>query len=214
MPPQGVTAEDPESAQAEGAARRPRGRPRAVIDMDAVADVVAGLFIEGGAGAVSIVNAAEKLDVSRATLYRVVPSKEDLVGILFERTTQQQGELLGSIVDADLPIRDKLARLIEVQVEAAVRMRAYMPVFFGGAGLPPEVFARWQAWSREYERMWTRCVQQAMDEGVLVSSDPSTATRLILGMFLWISRWYRPDEGIDTAAITEAAMRLLLPLDR
>lgn len=211
MPPRSAAADDPNPAQTEAVKRRPRGRPRALIDMDAVAAVVEGLFVEGGAGAVSIVNAAEKLDVSRATLYRAVPSKEDLVGILFERTIYQQGELLSETVDADMPIREKLLRLIEVQVEAAVRMRAYMPVFFGGAGLPPEVFVRWQTWSREYEKMWAHCVKQAMDEGVLVHSDPTTATRLILGMFLWISRWYRPDEGIDTAEITAAAVRLLLP---
>jgi len=210
MPSRG-TADDAEPEQVDGVKRRPRGRPRAVIDMDAVADVVACLFVEGGASAVSIVNAAEKLDVSRATLYRAVPSKEDLVGILFERTIHQQGGLLANIVDADMPIRDKLVRLIEIQVEAAVRMRAYMPAFFGGAGLPPDVFVRWQAWSREYERMWARCVRQAMDEGVLVHCDPAIATRLILGMFLWIARWYRPDEGIDTAEITEVAVRLLLP---
>jgi hypothetical protein len=59
--------------------------------------------------------------------------------------------------------------------------------------------------------MWARCVRQAMDEGVLVHCDPAIATRLILGMFLWIARWYRPDEGIDTAEITEVAVRLLLP---
>jgi hypothetical protein len=28
---------------------------------------------------------------------------------------------------------------------------------------------------------------------------------------MWVSRWYRPDEGIDTADITQSALRLLLP---
>jgi AcrR family transcriptional regulator len=179
--------------------------------MNAIADAVAGLFIEGGAGAVSIVNTAHKLEVSRATLYRTVSSKEDLVGILFERTTNTQSALLLAVADADLPSRDRLIRLIELQVEAAVHMRGYMPVFFGGAGLPVEVFERWHSWSREYERTWMRCVEQAIAEGVVVGSDALTATRLLLGMCMWVSRWYRPVEDIDTADIARCAVRLLLP---
>jgi AcrR family transcriptional regulator len=199
----------PPTASAD--APRPRGRPRMEIDLDAVADAVAGLVIEGGVNAVSIVNTAQKLEVSRATLYRTVANKEDLVGILFERSTRVQSELLTAVVEADVPIREKLIRLIELQVEAAVRMRGYMPVFFGGAGLPDEVFDRWHAWSRAYEEKWAQCVQQAIDAGVLTGSDAVATTRLILGMCLWVSRWYRPDEGIDTAAIAQSAVRLLLP---
>ena len=144
MPPRKTVADEAASPVADGP--RPRGRPRAEIDLDAVADAVAGLFVEGGANAVSIVNAAQKLDVSRATLYRTVPSREDLVGVLFERTTRQQSELLSAVADAELPVRDKLIRLIELQVEAAVHMRGYMPVFFGGAGLPADVYERWHSW--------------------------------------------------------------------
>jgi AcrR family transcriptional regulator len=209
MPPRKAVAHDGSPPAADGP--RPRGRPRAEIDLDAVADAVAGLFVEGGANAVSIVNAAQKLDVSRATLYRTVPSREDLVGVLFERTTRQQSELLSAVADAELPVRDKLIRLIELQVEAAVHMRGYMPVFFGGAGLPADVYERWHSWSREYEETWTRCVEQAMEQGVLVGSDAVAATRLILGMCMWVSRWYRPDEGIATADIARSAVRLLLP---
>jgi AcrR family transcriptional regulator len=209
MPPRKAVAAESTPPAVNGT--RPRGRPRAEIDMDAVADAVAGLFVEGGTTAVSIVNAAQKLDVSRATLYRTVASKEELVGVLFERTTRQQSELLSAVADAELPVRDKLIRLIELQVEAAVHMRGYMPVFFGGAGLPADVYDRWHTWSRHYEETWARCVEEAMGQGVLVGSDAVTATRLILGMCMWVSRWYRPDDGIDTADIARAAVRLLLP---
>jgi AcrR family transcriptional regulator len=180
-----------------------------VIDLDAVADAVEGLYVEGGIDAVSIVSAAQKLDVSRATLYRTVSNKEDLVGILFERSMHEQVEHLSALVDADIPVRDDLIQLIELQIEEAVRMRGYMPVFFGGAGLPVEVFDRWHSWSREYEARWARCVEKAMDERVLVRTDVASTTRLILGMCLWVSWWYRPSAGIDTAEIAQNAIRLL-----
>ena len=190
---------------------RPRGRPRTVIDLDAVADAVAGLVIDGGEKAISIVGAAERLDVSRATLYRLVPTKEDLVGLMFERATRQQAEIMSEVVESETSVRDRLIRLIGMQVEAAVRMRGYMPVFFGGEGLPAEVFQRWHAWSREYEATWHDCVEQAMAEGVLERADIVTTTRLLLGMCLWVSRWYRPEDGIEIEHIARVAVSLILP---
>ena len=190
---------------------RPRGRPRTEIDPDAVADAVAGLFEEGGMEAVSIVSAAQKLDVSRATLYRAVPTKEDLLGILFERSTRELTELVSEATEADLPVAERLCRMVELQVDAAVRMRHYLSIFFGGADLPMDVVERWHPWSREYETMWTKCVEEAMDEGVLAPSNVVTATRLILGMCIWVSRWYRPSDGIDTAHIAKSAIALLFP---
>ncbi|MCX2930101.1 TetR/AcrR family transcriptional regulator [Mycobacterium sp. CVI_P3] len=182
-----------------------------MIDLDAVADAVAGLVIDGGEKAISIVGAAERLDVSRATLYRLVPTKEDLVGIMFERATRQQTEVMSEVVESEMPVRDRLIRLIEMQVEAAVRMRGYMPVFFGGDGLPSDVFQRWHAWSREYEATWNGCVEEAMAQGVLERADVGTTTRLLLGMCLWVSRWYRPEEGIEVEHIARVAVSLILP---
>ncbi|MBB3600647.1 AcrR family transcriptional regulator [Mycolicibacterium sp. BK556] len=182
-----------------------------MIDLDAVADAVAGLVIDGGEKAISIVGAAERLDVSRATLYRLVPTKEDLVGIMFERATRQQTEVMSDVVDSEVSVRDKLIRLIGMQVEAAVRMRGYMPVFFGGEGLPADVFERWHAWSRDYEATWRNCVEEAMAEGVLEQADVGTTTRLLLGMCLWVSRWYRPEDGFEIEDIARVAVSLVLP---
>jgi AcrR family transcriptional regulator len=190
---------------------RPRGRPRTEIDPDAVADAVAKLFVEGGMESVSIVSAARELEVSRATLYRSVPSKEHLLGILFERSTRELTESALAAMEADVPVAERLRRMVELQVDGAVRMRHYLSVFFGGADLPADVVDRWHPWSREYEGLWTRCVEEAMDAGVLARSNVVAATRLILGMCIWVSRWYRPSEGIETADVAESAIALLFP---
>lgn len=199
------------SLNGEAAPRRPRGRPRTEIDLDVVADAVAGLFVEGGMDAVSIVSVAKRLDVSRATLYRTVPTKEHLLGLLFERSTRELTDMVKAVLADDISVEQKLTRLIELQVDAAVRMRRYMPVFFGGSGLPSDVFKRWHSWSRKFELMWTDCVSDAIDEGVLDQADPVIATRLILGQCIWVSRWYRPNEGIDTSEISAAAVALVIP---
>ncbi len=190
-------------------ARRTRGRPKVEIDRDAVADVVADLFAEGGFDAVTIPTAAEKLEVSRATLYRTFPTKDDLMGVLFERSTRELTNDAIGVMESMCPVEQRLHALIGLQVNAAVRMRRYMSVFFGGAGLPPDVFERWRAWTREYESIWRDCVDEAMGAGVLQQSDPVITTRLLLGMCIWVSRWYRPSEGFSAEEVTESVLRLI-----
>ena len=186
-----------------------RGRPKLDIDLDAVADAVAELFAEGGGDAVSIVYVAEKLGVSRATLYRTVSTKEDLLGQLFERSTRELTEQARAAVDQTKNPHQQLQALVGLQVDAAIRMRRYMPVFFGGGDLPSDVFNRWHAFSRDFEALWVKVVASAMDEGHLAEADPVITARLLLGQCIWVSRWYRPAEGYDARAITEAVIKLL-----
>ncbi|MBB3600665.1 AcrR family transcriptional regulator [Mycolicibacterium sp. BK556] len=192
-----------------GRPSRSRGRPRLEIDRDAVADAVAELFSEGGIEAVSIADTAEKLSVSRATLYRTVPTKEELLGILFERSTRELTERTDAVLASTSEPDQQLVELIRLQAEAAIQMRSYMPVFFGGGGLPPDVFMRWRKWSRQFEKRWSTVVAACMDKGCLDKNDPVVATRLILGMIIWVSRWYRPSEKITADQIADSAITLL-----
>lgn len=73
----------------------------------------------------------------------------------------------------------------------------------------PEVFARWHTWSRQYEKMWVKVVEANMRDGYLGDDDPVVTARLILGMLIWVSRWYRPIEKMTTEEIADAAIHLL-----
>jgi AcrR family transcriptional regulator len=191
------------------APRRP-GRPRLVISMNDVADAAAALFNEGGYDAVSIEGVADRLKVSRATLYRTVPTKEHLLGIVLEWYTAD----LGARVKAHLAeVSDPAAALeglIRIQIDAAIRTRQYFAVLVGGAGVRSDVYRRWRNWSRRYEAMWRGAIERAMDAGVLAESDPKLATRLALGMLLWVSRWYRQSEGYSGQEIADTAVNLIL----
>lgn len=196
----------PENARSNG---RPRGRPRLSIDRDAVADAVAELFHEGGYEAVSIVDTAQKLSVSRATLYRTVPTKQELLGILFERSTREITEQVEAAIRDISDPAERLRAMVRLQSEAAVQMRIYMPVFFDGGDLPGDVVQRWHKWSRQFESLWVEVVAANMEAGNLEEGDHVVTTRLILGMILWVSRWYRPKEKITSEQIAEHAIRLL-----
>ncbi|WP_084531393.1 TetR/AcrR family transcriptional regulator [Nocardia miyunensis] len=201
------TAAQAPAPRANGA--RPRGRPRREIDLTAVADVAAKLFNEQGYDAVSIEAVAEELSVSRATLYRTVPTKEDLLGMVLESSTAEVHQLAIEALEAAADPSEALFGLIRMQIAAAIRLRDYLSVFFGGAGLPPDTYARWRVWARDYEDLWVQAVSQAMDAGVLEPDDPKLTTRLMLGMIMWICRWYHPSQNVSADEIADSAIKLI-----
>jgi AcrR family transcriptional regulator len=189
---------------------RPRGRPKRVIDLDELLDVVEKLFAQGGLGAVSIERAASDLGVSRATLYRTVPTKEHLLGLLLKRMTDDLTErALEATRDDGRPANERLYALMRVHFEAAIQMRDYMFVFFGGEGLRPDDYADWRRFASNYERIWNDAVRAAADSGALAITDPQIATRLLIGMVIWVSRWWRPQMGITADDLQAQAIRLL-----
>jgi len=196
-------------ANGESQGARPRGRPRLTIDNEAIADAVADLLAAGGYEAVGVPEVAERLNISRATLYRTVPTKSDLLGILFEIRTRKLSKDSKAAVAAAADSRAQLAALIQLQAEAAVTMRRYMPVFFGGGDLPADVFERWHSWSKQYENLWVKVVTANIQDGNIDKGDPRVIARLILGMMIWVSRWYRPVEKLEPQEIADTAIRLL-----
>jgi AcrR family transcriptional regulator len=207
-----------ETAEALVAAEEPsrrRGRPRSEIDPERVADVVEELFARVGYQGVTIEAVAEALSVSRATLYRTARSKEYLLGIVFERMTSELlAEAMSIVENPDFSPRERLIRLMHAQIEAAVRQRDYLFVFFGGGWLPPEFYDRWRKWRREYEEVWTRVVVEAIDAGELDHDDPVVVMRLLTGMTTWVARWYHPEDKYSAFEIAATAVRLVLPRNR
>lgn len=197
------------SDQANPPGSRPRGRPRLDIDRDEVADAVAELIAEHGVDALSFNDAAQKLSVSRATLYRTIPSKEHLLAVLLERSMSEMDELVADVLRRVDDPPGQLLGLVELQIDAAIRMRQYMPLFFGQGDMPAETYARWRDWVRDFEQAWVKVVRKAMKTGALPDGDPVITARLLLGACLWVSRWYRPTDRFTPDRIRESAVDLV-----
>ena len=155
------------------------------------------------------------LSVSRATLYRTVPTKDHLLGILFERATEELRRSALTLLEETPDPGEQLFGLVRLQIAAAVSMRRYLMVFFGGIGLPEDVVDRWRRWTRDYEDIWVGTVAHAMNAGVLEpADDPVLTTRLLLGMCIWVSRWYPQTEDYSEDDITDAAVQLIAQYSR
>jgi AcrR family transcriptional regulator len=200
----------PQVSDVPAAPPRKRGRPPRTIETEAVIEAVERLFADGGIDAVTIERTASELGVSRATLYRTVPSKAHLLGIHFERMRQELDRAAREATGAaGATPRERLVGLIRVQIEAAVRMRDYFFVYFDGTQLPDGVYQDWRRWADDYEQVWIKTVGAAIRSGDLSPGDPLLTTRLILGMTIWVANWFRAKEGFTPAEIQDRALELL-----
>lgn len=189
---------------------RPRGRPPKAIDLDLLVDAVERLLEDGGVDAVTVETAAREMGVSKATMYRIVPGKPDLLALLFGRMTEKLASAAQAATALDgRDARDRLHALMTTHISSAIEMRHYLFVFFDGRVLPDAAYETWRLWRRAYEAMWLETVTQAAEEGVIRTDDPVMATRLILGSCIWVSRWYRPEAQMTAVQIADVAIGLI-----
>ena len=83
-------APNPETASGAGGASRRQGRPRSERGHDAILQAAGRLLVERGLAATSVDAIAAEAEVSKATIYRWWPSKEEL---MVEAVGHLRGEL-------------------------------------------------------------------------------------------------------------------------
>lgn len=203
-------AEPSDDPRPDPAPPRKRGRPPRAIETDAVIAAVQRLFAEGGIDAVTIERTANEMSVARATLYRAIPTKQHLLGILFTRMNEDLAEAARLVTQrpGTSPL-ERLTGLIQVQIEAAVRMRDYLFIYFDRSRIPDTAYDEWRRWADGYEHIWINTVANAIAAGDLPPGDVRLTTRLLLGMTIWVANWYRPKEGITTEQIQARALEVL-----
>jgi hypothetical protein len=103
----------------------------------------------------------------------------------------------------------KLKQLILMQAEAAAQMRSYIPFFFGGDRLPPDLSMKWRNRNRHFEKEWAGVVGACMDGGYPDRSDALVTTRLILGMTMWSVARCELTERISAKQVADSVVRLL-----
>lgn len=157
----------------------------------------AEIMCEKGYEATSMNDIAEAAGLTKAGIYHYIRGKEDL---LFEIMNYAMDAVDHGVVAPAREIEDAEQRL-RVIVERHARsvlegVGALTIVLEETGALTPAhrraITARKRAYF-EFIRSTLRCLAA---EGKLLPVDPTVATFSLLGMILWISRWYRRDGPI------------------
>ncbi len=182
------------------------GRPG--YDLDSLLSVAVKVFNEKGYDGTSMEALAQRLGITKSSIYHHVSGKEELLDLalsralngLFAVTTEAQVTTGRSI--------DRLEHLVRRSVHVLVTELPYVTLLLrvrGNSAVERHALAR----RREFDDIVATLVTQAAAEGDLRPDiEPALLSRLLFGLVNSLIEWYRPRGGTSPDQVAEAIVRM------
>jgi AcrR family transcriptional regulator len=191
---------------AENAAPARRGRPG--HSLDSLLDVAVAVFNERGYDATSMEELAARLGITKSAIYHHVSSKVELLRLALDRAldalfavTDEPGATTG-------PAIARLEHVVRGSVRVLTAELPFVTLLLRVRGNSPVEQAALQR-RRQFDRIVTDLVRAAEQEGdVRPDVDPAVTSRLLFGSVNSLTEWYRPDGGLDAAAVADALVAI------
>lgn len=165
---------------------------------EAVLRVAAQMFNEKGFHATSLDEVAERLHISKPTLYYYIKNKDEIlfecvnIGLqMLQAAIQQEAARGGSAIDKLVAAMHQYARIVTQDFGMCV-------IRVGEDPLPLDSRRKLRRFKAALDLEFRELIRQGIDEGGIVACDPKIAAFTLAGALSWIGRWYQP-EGSQTA---------------
>ena len=177
---------------------------------EAVLQAAADCFGEQGYRATTLETIAERLGISRVTLYRYCPSKEELLIRVFERSIAIFQRDLRQICSQPIAPEEKLRQIIRHQVRLMADHRNFLTVFFSEeSNLPQEIAKRARAERRVYDGLIEDVIAAGINTGRLAPLPAKLVSFAILGMCNWLYQWYQPEGPLSADEVARNFIQLV-----
>jgi AcrR family transcriptional regulator len=177
---------------------------------ESILQAAAACFGEQGYRATTLETVAERLGISRVTLYRYCPSKEELLIRVFERSIAIFQRGLRQICAQDVQPEEKLRQIIRHQVRLMADHRNFLSVFFSEEGnLPPEMAQRARNERRAYDALIEDVIHEGVQAGRLTPLPPKLISFALLGMCNWLYQWYQPEGPLSADEVARIFIQLV-----
>ena len=172
---------------------RRRGRPG--YDLDGVLSAAVRLFNERGYEATSMGDLAERLGITKSSIYHHVSSKEQLLRMAVGHALDGLFEVADEVRELDASATERLETLIRRSVLVLADRLEFVTLLLrvrGNTAVETEALLR----RKVFDARVTELVTLAKAEGgIRADVDSATAGRLLFGMVNSLTEWYRPDRG-------------------
>jgi AcrR family transcriptional regulator len=184
---------------------RRRGRPG--HDQDAVLTAAVRLFNERGYEATSMGDLAERLGITKSSIYHHVSGKQELLRMAVDHALDGLFEAADEVRDLDAPAIERLEALIRRSVLVLADRLDFVTLLLrvrGNTAVEQQALMR----RRIFDARVTELVKQAQAAGdIRADVDAAVAARLLFGMVNSLTEWYRPDRG-NAAAMAGTVLAL------
>ncbi len=192
-------------------ARTPRrtGRPgRPGYDLDSLLAVAVKVFNDKGYDGASMDVLAERLGISKSSIYHHVSGKQELLELALNRALNALFAVTTEAGATEGPSIDRLEYLVRRSVDILVSELPYVTLLLrvrGNSAVERRALAR----RREFDEFVSGLVVAAAAEGDLRGdTDPHLVARLLFGTVNSLIEWYRPRSGGSSAELGDALVAL------
>ncbi len=169
----------------------------------------AQIILSKGYDATSVNDIANALGMTKAGLYHYISGKKEL---LFDIMNFGMDELHGEVVIPALAIPDVGARLRSMIINHALLVTrgqgAVTIIVDEMTALTPAQNRKVTQRKRAYVDFLRDTLNQLKAEGKLHDVDTTAAAFSLLGMILWLSRWFRQDGTLTAEQVAEEIVKI------
>jgi TetR/AcrR family transcriptional regulator, cholesterol catabolism regulator len=191
--------------------QRPRGAGRTDSRRAEMCRTAAQIFRDRGFDATSVSDIARALGLTKAGLYHHFESKEAL---LFEIMSFGLDKVRDEVLTPIRGIRDPEERLRQLIVRhARITTRGQGAVAHLGdeiRALPPGARRQIEQRMRIYLDLLRDTLDELRSAGRLRRIDPTVAAFSVIGMILWLPRWFRQDGRLTQEQVADGIASLAL----
>ncbi len=177
----------------------------------------AQLFYDKGFDATSMSDIADAVGMTKAGVYHFIPGgKQDLLFAVMnygmDRLDDQVITPARAITDAEQRLRSIITShaMLIIRGSGSDGHNPVTIVVDEVAGLTTSQLNKINQRKRAYLDLMRTTLQQLKDEGKLKDVDATVAAFSLLGMMLWLSRWFRPDGRLTSEQVVEEIYKIAL----
>jgi AcrR family transcriptional regulator len=183
------------TATAASSPRRP-GRPG--YDLDSLLGVAAEVFNERGYDGTSMEDLAQRLGITKSSIYHHVTGKEELLRLSLDRALDGLFGVADRVRQLDGAAIDRLELLVRSSVEVLQRELPHVTLLLrvrGNTQVERDALER----RRSFDRFVASLVRQAERDGdIRPALSPAITAHLLFGLVNSLVEWYRPESRAST----------------
>lgn len=189
------------------------------VSQDDIIKAAADVMREHGYDATTMKDIAARVNLTAASLYHHFKNKDFLLLAVLEHGLQQAIDLIEPIIQSDLPISEKLQKMIHTHIDGVTKNPA-----FGAAivfeirtlmnltslerdnGAKKEFIERRDAFFKQrddFEKMFRETVKEGIAKGVFREVDAAIFAKAMLGAHNWVGVWYKSTGRLTGSEIAD-----------
>lgn len=168
------------------------------IRMQKIVEAATGIFHRKGFKAATLDEVAQELGLSKAALYNYIPSKGNLLALIYNQAFEKIFHRIYEISALKVSPEEKLRQIIRDHIcNIITKNIAMFSVFFAEENqLPSKDFQQIRQEKKKYTKLVIKIIEEGIEKGVFQPVDSRLLAYAILGMCNWIYKWYKPDKEV------------------